>query len=106
MSDIMLYKKAIVAFIFKKDKKEDLGNSRLVSLTSVPREVMEKNLEIISEDKKDRKVIGSSWHGFTNGKSYITNLISFYNEMNSLLEDGRAVDVVYIGFSKTFDCLP
>lgn len=25
MSYIMLYKKAIVAFIFKKDKKEDLG---------------------------------------------------------------------------------
>lgn len=34
------------------------------------------------------------------------NLITFYNEMTSLLEEGREVDVVYIGFSETFDCLP
>jgi len=49
---------------------------------------MKKTLELISENK-DRKVTGSSWHGFTNGKSYITNLIVFYNEKSILLEEGE-----------------
>lgn len=46
---------------------------------------------------------GSSQHNFMKGKSCFTRLITFCNEMISLVNMGRAVDVVYLGFSKAFD---
>ena len=33
----------------------------------------------------------------------MTNLISFYNQMTGLVNEGKAVDVVYLDFSKAFD---
>ena len=31
------------------------------------------------------------------------NLISFYNKVTRLVDEGQAVDVVYLDFSKAFD---
>ncbi|GAB0190940.1 hypothetical protein GRJ2_001559300 [Grus japonensis] len=36
-------------------------------------------------------------------KSWLTNLISFYDKVTQLLDEGKAVDVVYLDFSKAFD---
>lgn len=51
----------------------------------------------------NKKVIGSSQHGFRNGKSSLNDLIAFYNAAPSLVDGGKAVDVVYFSFSKAFD---
>jgi len=60
-------------------------------------------LEVINKQVEERKVIRSSHHGFTKGKSCLTNLIAFYNGMTGWVEEGRAVDVVYLDFSKAFN---
>ena len=33
----------------------------------------------------------------------MTSLINFYDEMTGLADEGRAVDIVYLDFSKAFD---
>lgn len=39
------------------------------------------------------------------GKQCFINLMAFYNEMTSLMNETRAVGVVYIDFSKGFDSI-
>ncbi|CAM4557508.1 unnamed protein product [Caretta caretta] len=98
------WKKANVVPIFKKGKKEDPGNYRPVSLTSVPRKIMEHVLkESILKDLEERKVITNSQHGFTKGKSCLTNLIAFYDEITGSVDEGKEVDVLFLDFSKAFD---
>ena len=51
----------------------------------------------------DNQGIRPSQHGFMKGRSYLTNLISFYDRATCLLDEGKPVDVVYLVFSKAFD---
>ncbi|GAB0210344.1 mitochondrial enolase superfamily member 1 [Grus japonensis] len=98
------WRKASVTPVFKKGRKEDPGNYRPVSLTSIPGKVMEQLiLGVVNKHVEEKKVIGGGQHGFTKGKSCLTNLTGFYDGMTGWVDEGRAVDVVYLVFSKAFD---
>ncbi|CAM4425704.1 unnamed protein product [Lepidochelys kempii] len=98
------WQKATVVPIFRKGKKEDPGNYRQVSLISVPGKIMEQVLkESILKHLEERKVIRNSQHGFIKGKSCLTNLIAFYYNITGSVDEGKAVDVLFLDFSKTFD---
>jgi len=74
------WRKASVTPVFKKGKKEDQENYRLISLTSISGKVIEQLiLDVIIKQVEEKKVIRSSQHGFTKGKSCLTNLIPFYD---------------------------
>ena len=90
--------------IYKKRCKEDLGNYRPVSLTSVPGKVMKQTvLKEITRHVWDNQGLRPSQHGFIKGRSCSTNLISFTDLVTRLVDEGKAVDVVYLDFSKAFD---
>jgi len=90
--------------IYKKGWKEDPGNYRPVSLTSVPGKIMERFiLSALAGHVKDNQGIRPSQHGFMKGRSCLTNLFSFYDQVTRLVHEGKAVDVVYLDISKALD---
>ena len=93
--------------IFKKDRKDDPGGYRPISLTSVLRKVVEWIISgAIMDQLKDNQGIRPSQHGFMNGRSCLTNPISFYDKVTHLVNEGKAVNVVYLDFSKAYDTVP
>ncbi|PKU44228.1 rna-directed dna polymerase from mobile element jockey-like [Limosa lapponica baueri] len=97
-------RKARVTPVFKKGKKEDTRNYRPISLASIPEKVMERLiLDVIPKHVEEKKVIRSDQHGFTKRKSCLTNVIAFHYGMTGWVDEGRAVDIVYLDFSKAFD---
>ncbi|GAB0186306.1 mitochondrial enolase superfamily member 1 [Grus japonensis] len=62
-------------------------------------------LGVMSKHVEEKKVIRSGQHGFTKGKSCLTNLIAFCDDMTGWVDERRAVDVAYLDFSKAFGTL-
>jgi len=93
--------------VFKKGKKEYLGNYKTVSPTLILGMMVEQILlETFSKHMSDKKVIRRSQQGILKGKSCLINLTAFYDEVTGLVDEGRAVDVVHLHFNKAYDSVP
>ncbi|GAB0187644.1 hypothetical protein GRJ2_001229700 [Grus japonensis] len=60
-------------------------------------------LSALTRQVQDNQGIRPSQHRFMKGRSCLTNLISFYDLVTCLVDEGKAMDVIYLDFSKAFD---
>ena len=93
--------------LFRKGGRQKAGNYRPVSLTSV----IGKMLQSIIKEEIARHLdincpIGKTQHGFMKGRPCLTNLVEFFEDVTSSVDNGKPVDVVYLDFQKAFDKVP
>jgi len=63
-------------------------------------------LSALTRHVKHKHGIRPSQHEFMKGRSSLTSLISFCDQSTHLVDEGKAVDVIYLDFSKAFDTVP
>ena len=79
----------------------DQGNLQAILLHHSPWKEKEQILsETISKCMKDKELNVKSQHGFTQGKSCLSNLIAFCDEVTSTVDKQKAVSAVYFDLSK------
>ena len=92
--------------LFRSDRS-DASNYRPISLTSVIGKMLESIIaRNIREHLEKHSLIHDSQHGFTKGRSCLTNLLSFYNKVFEAVDRDENYDVIYLDFSKAFDKVP
>ena len=98
------WRDANVVPLFKKCSKKQCQNYRPVSLTSVVGKILEKIVkDFIAKHLNEHELLKDSQHGFTSGRSCLTNLLEFLETVTSNLDEGKDVDLVYLDFAKAFD---
>lgn len=101
------WREAGVVPLFKKGNKSEPENYRPVSLTSLICKIMESILKDSILNHLDKfSLIKESQHGFSKGRSCLTNLLDFMETVTGTLDEGKPMDIIYLDFAKAFDKVP
>ena len=101
------WKTARVSAIFKKGDKKIAGNYRPVSLTCILCKMMEKIVrDHMIEHMQNNNLFSKHQYGFINKRSTTLQLLKVMDEWTKALDQGLAIDAVYMDFQKAFDTVP
>ena len=101
------WKCANITPLFKKGCKQEPGNYRPISLTSIACKILEGILKKeILEHINNEVPLNNSQHGFMTRRSCLTNLLEYLEKVTEILDSGGSMDVIYLDFSKAFDKVP
>jgi len=101
------WKVASVTPVHKKGSKTDPGNYRPVSLTSVLGKLMESMMTSeISNYLANNNLLSPHQHGFTNGRSTVTNLLETMQYITDGWDKKEEIHTIYTDFQKAFDKVP
>ena len=93
--------------LFKKGCRSDVGNYRPVSLTSQVCKVMEGIIgDQLMKFLESRNLLCSTQHGFRQGRSCLTNLLSFLEYVTECVDRHSSYDVIFLDMAKAFDKVP
>ena len=98
------WRDSVVVPIYKGGSKFVPANYRPVNLTLIVMKIMEMVTgDELDEHAKKYDLIKNSQHGFRSGRSCLTNLIEFQNQLTQWIDQGMPCDVVFLDFAKAFD---
>eukprot|EP00061_Rhincodon_typus_P005835 g25822.t1 len=81
-----------------------MGNYRPINLTLVVGKILESVEKYeISKYSEVHDKVGQSQHGLIKGRSYLTNLLKFFEKLTSRLGKAGSMDIIYLEFKKAFD---
>ena len=101
------WKRAEVRPIFKKGSKQNPGNYRPVSLTSVVCKIFEGFIrDALYTHLITNNLLSSKQYGFCKGRSCVTQLLGTLHDWLLYLDDNIPVDCMYLDFRKAFDAVP
>ena len=101
------WRNATITALYKKGNRSDPGNYRPVSLTSIVCKIMESIIkDRVVEHLQKFSLLNDSQHGFMKGKSCLTNLLEYLENVTKTLDGGDPLDVIYLDFAKAFDKVP
>lgn len=96
-----------VAPVFKSGKRSDPTNYRPISLTCIACKLLEHIIySHIANHLERNSFFFSNQHGFRPGLSCETQLFEFTTDLHLNLDSSFQTDVIYLDFSKAFDCVP
>ena len=102
-----IWKVGNITALFKKGNKMLPQNYRPISLTAIVCKVLESIITTyIIKHLEQNNLYDIHQHGFTHGKSTVTNLLQALNIWSEALSHGIPVDVIYLDFEKAFDKVP
>ena len=101
------WKTAAITPVYKKGNKASCDNYRPVSLTSIVCKLLEK----IIRDKimgylRKYELLSNKQYGFIPGRSTTLQLLKILDEWTSALDNGLAIETIYMDFRKAFDSVP
>ena len=98
------WKKAYVVPIHKKGDRKEVSNYRPISLLCSVSKALERCIfnQLYPEIEN---LIHPLQHGFIKGRSCTSQLLDVYHRIGSILDKGGQIDMVFLDFSKAFDCI-
>ena len=97
---------AIITPIYKGVGKSEPANYRPIALTNHLTKIFERVLrKTILVHLEENALLNITQHGFTKGRSTISQLLAYYDSILTMLEEkgDKKVDVIYLDFAKAFD---
>ena len=55
---------------------------------------------------EENELLKDTQHGFRKGRSYLTNLLEFFQMFTNEIDKGESMDILYLDFKKAFDKVP
>jgi hypothetical protein len=101
------WKAANVVPLHKGGSKKLAMNYRPVSLTSVVCKMFESLIkDRIVTHLREYQLLNKSQHGFLPGRSCLTNLLTFLEDITRVIDESISVDAIYLDFAKAFNKVP
>lgn len=96
------WKHSFIIPIFKSGRREEIENYRGICIQSAIPKLLDS---LVTEQlyASCKNIIVSNQHGFSKGRSTVTNLLIYHNHIIKALESRFQVDSIYTDFSKAFD---